>query len=305
MEEPENIIGRSGRLAGNAASFLAYLIFGFNIVFCKDVANSGLVPQTALFCLRMTGAAALFWIVSLFFGREEKVERRDLPRIALASLLGLFITQLSFLLAVPRASAVDLSMFTLLTPVCTMIIAAIAIGDRITGRAVAGLVTSLAGVVFLVLTAVAGPDADRSTTPLGFALMIVNILSFSLYLGVFKPLIRKYGVVTFMKWMFLFSAVYSAPLAVKSIPEIQFGLVGARVAWEVFFVVFFSTFVAYFLIPIGQKRLKPMLVCMYSYIQPVVAMVMSVAMGLDSLSAPKIAAALLVFAGVGIVSYSK
>ncbi|MCQ2149870.1 MAG: hypothetical protein MJY45_05935 [Bacteroidales bacterium] len=58
MVEPENIGGRSGRLAGNAASFLAYLIFGFNIVFCKDVANSGLVPQTALFCLRMSGAGA-------------------------------------------------------------------------------------------------------------------------------------------------------------------------------------------------------------------------------------------------------
>ena len=65
-----------------------------------------------------------------------------------------------------------------------------------------------------------------------------------------------------------------------------------------------ATFISYFLIPIGQKRLKPMLVCMYSYVQPVVAMCISLAAGLDTMTWAKGVAAVLVFLGVGIVNFS-
>lgn len=65
-----------------------------------------------------------------------------------------------------------------------------------------------------------------------------------------------------------------------------------------------ATFVAYFLIPVGQKRLKPVLVCMYSYVQPVVAMCISLAVGLDTMTWAKGVATVLVFAGVGIVNFS-
>ncbi len=72
---------------------------------------------------------------------------------------------------------------------------------------------------------------------------------------------------------------------------------------QVLYVVVFATFVAYFLIPIGQKRLRPVVVCMYTYVQPVIAMVIALAMGMDTLNALKIIATLLVFIGVGLVNF--
>jgi drug/metabolite transporter (DMT)-like permease len=47
-----------------------------------------------------------------------------------------------------------------------------------------------------------------------------------------------------------------------------------------------------------------MLVCMYSYVQPVVAMCISLAAGLDTMTWAKGVAAVLVFLGVGIVNFS-
>lgn len=290
-------------LSGNLACLGAYMIFGFNIVCCKNIANDAHVSPMSLFFMRSAGALVLFWIVSLFSGRKEKVARGDLWKIALASLLGLFLTQFSFLEAITMTTAVDASVLSLLSPVMTMVVAAVAVKDRITARGVIGLTISLAGVLFIVMNSAGASGGADHTTLGGVLLMIVNTLSFASYVGIFKPLIQRYSVVTFMKWMFIFSTLYALPFS-GGLADIQYSDIPAEIFWQIIFVVAGATFMAYFLIPIGQKRLKPMLVCMYSYVQPVIAMCISLALGLDTMSWTKGLAALLVFLGVGVVNFS-
>ena len=183
-------------------------------------------------------------------------------------------------------TAVDASVLGLMTPVMTMVVAAVVLKDRITWQGVLGLGVSLAGVLFIVLNSVTAASGAEHTSFGGVLLMFVNATAFACYVGVFKPIIQKYHVVTFMKWMFLFSTLYALPFS------------GGVLSIEG------ATFVAYFLIPVGQKRLKPVLVCMYSYVQPVVAMCISLAVGLDTMTWAKGVATVLVFAGVGIVNFS-
>ena len=133
--------------------------------------------------------------------------------------------------------------------------------------------------------------------------MFVNATAFACYVGVFKPIIQKYHVVTFMKWMFLFSTLYALPFS-GGVLSIEYGAIPWNIVLQILYVVVGATFVAYFLIPVGQKRLKPALVCMYSYVQPVVAMCISLAVGLDTMTWAKGVATVLVFAGVGIVNFS-
>ena len=64
-------------------------------------------------------------------------------------------------------------------------------------------------------------------------------------------------------------------------------------------------FRSYYLIPYGQKQLRPTLVSMYAYVQPIIATAISICIGMDSLSWQKILSAVLVFAGVVIVSLSR
>ena len=61
------------KFGGHLAAAGAYAIFGFNIVFNKDIANSGAVSPMVLFTLRAVGATALFWILSLFLPKERVV----------------------------------------------------------------------------------------------------------------------------------------------------------------------------------------------------------------------------------------
>lgn len=292
------------QLAGNAACFLAYFIFGFNIVCCKNIANNGMVSPMALFCMRSIGALLLFLIVKALSGNREHVNRHDLWKVALASFLGLFLTQLSFLKAITMCTAVDASIMSLLSPVMTMIVAAIVLKDRITRNGVTGLLISLAGVSFIVLKTASVRSGADSTSAWGVLLMIINSLSFACYVGIFKPLIQRYSVVTFMTWMFLFSSLYALPFGFKDLKSIDYAAIPSGIVMQLLFVVVFATFVSYFLIPIGQKRIKPMLVCMYSYVQPVIAMAISLATGLDTMSWGKGIATFCVFLGVSIVNFS-
>ena len=291
------------KLRGHLSIAAAYLIFGLNLVFSKDIANSQTVSPYVLFSLRAIGASALFWLLSFFMPRE-KVEKADIWKIAAASLLGLFVPQMTFLMAITMTSAIDTAIIGTLGPIFTMFFAFLFLGEPITGKKAGGVALSFAGVLLLIINSIHGGGASV-TSPWGVVLLLVNSLSFSLYLGIFRPLISKYSVVTFMKWSFLFSLLLSLPVSAGGLLTTDFAAIPPNVRWEIGYLVFFATFVAYFLIPYGQKFIRPTLVSMYSYLQPIIAAIISIWTGLDSLSWQKVLASLLVVGGVVLVSKSR
>jgi len=294
---------QNGTLIGNLACFTAYAIFGFNIICCKNIAIDGNITPMALFCLRSFGATALFWIWSLFTAPREQIAKADLWKVAIASFLGLFMTQLSFLFAITKCTAIDASIMSTLSPIMALVISAIVIHERITWSGVSGIILSLIGVLILIFNCVSIRSGADSTSLWGILGMIVNTLSFATYVGIFKPLIQKYSVVTFMKWMFLFSSLMALPFSFSAFGASDLAAVPMDVMWQVIYVVVGATFISYFLIPVAQKRLRPVVVCMYTYVQPVIAMVIALAMGLDHLTPLKVIASLLVFTGVGLVNF--
>ena len=289
--------------SGHAACFLAYAIFGLNIVICKDLTGSHTFSPLALFSIRSVCACVLFWLVSLFFPRE-RVEGRDFLKILLASFLGYFCCQLSFLMAIPQVTPMTSSIVSSLSPIYTMFIAAVAIKEPLSFKKLAGVLVSFGGMLLLVLGGLNVSGVQENSIQ-GILLLIVNGLSFALYLGIFKPLISKYSVCTFMKWIFLFSTLMSLPFTSAEIVRLEWGAIPSRILLELAFLVFLATFVSYYLIPYGQKQLRPTLVSMYAYVQPIIATAISICIGMDSLSWQKILSAVLVFAGVVIVSRSR
>ena len=290
-------------LKGHLPIAAAYTIFGLNLVFCKDIANSETVSPYVLFTLRATGASALFWLLSIFMPRE-KIDRGDHWKIAVASLVGLFIPQMTFLMAITMTSAIDTAIISTLGPIFTMGFAFLFLGEPITGKKAGGVAMSFCGILLLIFNSVHEGGASASS-PWGVVLLLLNSLSFSLYLGIFRPLISKYSVVTFMKWMFLFALVVSLPISAGRLFTTDYGSIPVNVRWEIGYLIFFATFVAYFLIPLGQKYLRPTLVSMYSYLQPIIAAIVSIWAGIDALTWQKVIASALVVGGVVLVSKSR
>ena len=294
----------STNISGHIACFTAYAIYGNNIIICKDHTSGHLISPIGIFTLRSLGAGLMFWILSLFLP-AEKVEKKDYLKILAAAFLGYFVTQLTFLVAIPDVTPMHCSIISSMSPIYTMFIAAVVLKEPLSWKKAGGVVLSLCGILFLIFNNASGTSGVSESKLSGIFLMFLNSLSFSLYLGIFKPVIAKYSVVTFMKWIFLFSALMSLPLSLREVVSLEWTKIPSVQMWELGFLIVFATFVSYFLIPFGQKRIRPTLVSMYSYIQPIIATIISIILCMDILTWQKLMAALMVFAGVFIVSRSR
>ena len=237
--------------------------------------------------------------------RERLSGRKDIGLIVLASFVGLFVPQLTFLKAITMSATIDASVMHTLSPIFTMFFAFLFLKEPITWKKALGVAVSFGGVLLLIFNSVHAEGAVSKTEPWGFVLLVLNSLSFALYLGAFRKLISRYSVVTFMKWTFLFSLILSLPFSARELVSADYAAIPRNVIWEIAFLIFFATFVAYFLIPFGQKRIRPTLVSMYSYLQPIIATVISIVTGLDILTWQKLLATVLVFAGVWLVIRSR
>ena len=289
---------------GHLASAAAYIIFGINVVVCRDIATEGGIAPIVLFSMRSLVAGALFWLASAF-SKKEQVPPKDLLRLAGAGILGLFLPQLTFLHAIAHTTPVDLSVMSTTTPIFTMFAAAIFLKEPITWKKALGVATSFGGILWLILQSTFGGNGAAQTEPIGIAFCFANYIVFALYLGTCRDLIARYSVVTSMKWMFLVSFIISIPFTMPHLSETDFMSVSAQVWMEIGFMVIFSTFIAYYLIPVGQKRIRPTLVSMYGYLQPIIAIAVAIWTGMDSLTVTKLAAAILVFTGVWVVNRSR
>ena len=295
-----------GSLKGHAALIVANLVWGINAPICKGVLHSADNPEGinpfALSACRMAGAALLFWLASLFIPRE-RVPMRDLGLLLLASIFGIQFNQLCYLWGLSLTSPIDASIIATLVPILTLILATIVLREPLSVLKVGGVALGCAGAVMLVLlTQRAGSQASSL---LGNTLCIVSAISFACYLTAFRNLIVRYHPITTMKWMFLFAAlvalvIYREPLAATRFSSLPQGVWGG-----ILFVVAGATFLTYLCVPIGQHHLRPTVVSMYNYVQPVVTVVLSVLLGMDRLTPLKALAALFVFVGVWMVTKSK
>ena len=296
---------RNSKVLGHLSVLGAYTIFGFNIIICKELTNAGLVSSLGLFCFRSAGACLLFWLISLFLPKE-KVPFKDLCGIFAASMLGFLLTQLAYLESSRFTTPLDTSIITSTTPIFTMFVAAIALKEPITMKKAGGVAISFIGVILLVLNTIGvHGNGITQSKPIGILLMIGNCLFFASYLGIFRPLIQRYHVVTFMKWIFLFSTVVAIPLDIKELTHLPLAEMTTSYWLQLGYIILFATFIAYFLLPIGQKQLRPTVVSLYTYVQPLIGMVFSIYLGMDRLTWQKVVAAVLVFTGVILVNKSK
>lgn len=295
-----------GKLKGHAALWLANIVWGVNAPIGKGVLWSQTHPEGvspfALSVYRMVGACLLFWTLSLFT-RRERVAPRDILRLLFASVFGIQLNQMLFLWGLSLTSPIDTSIIATLVPVLTMVLAALFLREPITWLKSGGVLLGCTGALILIFAGHHG--AGHTSSIKGDILCIVSAVSYATYLTAFRNVIVKYSPVTTMKWMFLFAAVGATVIYYRPLTAVDYASLAPRTWAGIGYVVICSTFLAYLLVPVGQRCLRPTVVSIYNYVQPLVAVLFTVALGLDSFGFTKGAAALFVFAGVWLVTKSK
>ena len=240
-------MGNNKNLHGHLFALTANVMWGL----MSPIGKSALQEFSAISVttFRMVGAAAAFWILSIFC-KQEHVDHRDMLKIFFASLFALVFNQGVFIFGLSMTSPIDASIVTTTLPIVTMIVAAI-------------------------------------------------------YLTVFKGLSQRYSAVTINKWMFIYASMCYIPFSYQDISVIQWGSIPTVAILQVLYVVLGGSFLAYLCIMTAQRLLRPTVVSMYNYMQPIVATIAAIIMGMGSFGWEKGIAITLVFLGVYIVTQSK
>ena len=270
----------------------------------SPIGKSALTEFSALSVttFRMVGAAACFWLLSLFCKREQ-VDHRDMLKIFFASLFALVFNQGVFIFGLSMTSPIDASIVTTTLPIVTMIVAAIYLKEPVTNKKVSGIFVGAMGALILIISSQGANSSDGNI--LGDLLCLIAQISFSIYLTVFKGLSQKYSPITLNKWMFVYASMCYIPFSYHDMTAIQWSGISTAALLQVGYVVVGGSFLAYICSMSAQRMLRPTVVSMYNYMQPIVASTVAIMIGLGTFNLEKGIAIALVFLGVYIVTQSK
>ena len=289
-------------LIAHVAMFLACAGWGLMAPVGKDAMTHG-ISGLDMVTMRVSGACLLFWLTSLFV-KHEHVPLQDKLRFIGAAVFGLVCNQCCYTMGLSLTSPINASIVTTSMPIFAMLLAAIILKEPITGKKALGVLMGCSGALILILTSAAN-FSDKVGNLRGDLLCLFAQFSFALYLSLFNPLIRRYSVFTVNKWMFLWATCIILPFTAGHTWQTLCTPLATTTWLEAGYVVVVGTYICYILTMIGQRTLRPTVVSVYNYVQPMVSVLVSVLMGIGVIKASHGLAVLLVFTGVWLVTKSK
>ena len=255
----------------------------YNIVLPRYVHPMAMVSGSLI-------ATALFSLVPLLWQKAEKVETADVRKLIGAALLIGVLRKVFIMYGLSMTSPIDGSIIDTIVPLLV--------------PKVAGLVLGMAGAVAVVL---AGASSSPQHSHLwGNVMILLCACVTSLYMVWFKRLIAKYRITTVLRWLYCVAAVAALPFGLKEIVHTDYAAIAKHALFPTLFVLTVPTYLPNLMLNYALKSVPATVSSIYTYLQPVLAIAISVGMGLDKLHADTVIFALVIFVGVGLVlrSYS-
>ena len=249
--------------------------------------------------------AALFSLIPMLWEPREVVAPNDRLKILGAALLMGLARKLCMMFGLAHTSPIDGSIIGTVTPLLVLVLSVMVGVDRLTKMKVLGLLLGMAGTLAIILSS--GSDVHTRSSIWGNVLIFISSCVSASYMVLCKRLVGKYRVTTVLRWIYCTSAFVMLPIGVGDMLAIDFSAMDSKILWASLFVLFVPTYLPNLLLNYSLRSVAPTASSIYAYIQPVVAVGLSVAMKLDKLHPDTLLFALVIFIGVAMVvgSYTK
>jgi drug/metabolite transporter (DMT)-like permease len=261
----------------------------------------GIPPAGIVFC-RVTGAALAFVIIKAATVREEVTDRSDLLTLAGLALVGVVLNQLFFLEGVKRTTAINANILITTIPAFTLALAIVLRRERVSAAKFLGILCAATGALYLV-----GLDRLRldPATSFGNALIVANTSLYAVYLVFSKRLLERYHPVTVVTYVFLFGALFIAPLGVAALRDVPFATEPPAVLIGLAYIVVFPSILAYYLSVWALRRTASSLIAMYVYLQPLLTAVGAPIILHERVTARAGLSAVLIFTGLALATWGE
>lgn len=279
------------------ALFTVALIYGITFSLVKDIMPFYL--QGFGFIVLRVGGAAILFLATAYTRVREKIDwKQHGGLIVLCSLFGVAANMLMFFKGLEITTPINGAVLMLATPIFVLILNTFIFKQRLTLLQVLGILTACAGAVLLMI----GRSFTFSSTTLpGDLLIILNAISYAIYLVLVKKLLAHYHTLTVSKFTFLIGFLLILPFGWPELIRSNFNM-PPFIIIEIIFIIVCTTFVTYLLNAWAINKVGPTLVGAYIYLQPVLAAIIAIILQKDILTLQKVIATLLIFVGVYITS---
>jgi drug/metabolite transporter (DMT)-like permease len=281
----------------HAALLGANLIYGANYSLAKEVMPQYIGPS-GMIVMRVLGAILLFGLFWSF--KPEIPKKEDLLRFLLCAMTGVAVNQIMFFEGLNLTTPIQASIILTANPILVLIAAAILAKERITWAKSIGIFLGLIGAAILILRS--DNTAVGNNVMLGNFFVFINAVSYSVYLVLVRKLMRTYRVITVMFWIFLPGLLLVLPFGWQEFSIVEWTAIPTNALLILGFIIVGTTFLAYLLNAYALVTVSASVVSAYVYLQPFIAAAIAIAIGKDQLDLRMIVSALLVFAGVYLVS---
>ena len=274
-----------------------------NIVWACDYPFYNLVLGRYISPMAMVAAslvvAALLSLISLLWEKPEKVEPADRLKIFGAAMLMGVARKLCMMFGLASTSPIDGSIISTATPLIVLFLSVIVGIERLSKVKIIGLLLGMAGAIAIIVSS--NHSSHNNSSVEGNLLILTSACVSAAYMVWFKQLVGKYRVTTLLRWIYCTSAIVMLPIGAHDILATDIATMDAKIVFASLFVLIVPTYVPNLLLNYSLRMVVPTTTSIYAYIQPVVAIILSVAMGLDKPHLDTLLFALVIFIGVGLV----
>ena len=253
------------------------------------------LPAVSLVGFRVGLTAAVLFAVQRYRGRVRLREKSDYRRLAVLSLFGVVFNQLLFVGGLSLTKAANTSLLAITIPIFTVIVGGVVGSERLRAVKIAGILLAAAGVVLLIDPRAASFSSEST---IGDLMIIVNSLSYGIYVATSKEVITRNGAFRSMMWVFIFASLVCVPLGLVSLSTINVAEVDFRIWLLVLYIAVGATAAPYLLNAWALARVDPSTVAVFIYLQPLIGFTLAVIFLSEPLDFRFIIATIFVFAGV-------
>ena len=273
------------------------LLYGANYSVAKIVMDDEWIQPNGFILLRILTAGLMLFVVHKLF-IKEKVEKKDFGRLIICGIFGAGINMMFFFMGLKATTPINASLIMTMTPILVLLVSAFVIKERITAKKLLGIVLGGIGTVILIIYG----KKFAYTTAIGDLYVLINAISYGIYIVLVKKLMQKYHPITVIMWVLFFGSLLVAPFGGREMLTANYAAFPPVVWASVIFVVIGATFFTYTLNATALRTVNPSVVGIYIYLQPFIATLIALMFGKDFLTPEKVLAGILIFIGVFLVS---
>ncbi len=288
--------------------FLVNSLYAAGHIIAKGVMPNYLTPTTFIF-FRIVGATILFWTIKSFLPKE-KIEKKDYKRFFICALFGITINQLFFFHGLNLSSSINSGIIMTTNPILVVVLGYFIIKEKITGLKLFGVALGAIGAILLTVSG----NTAKGESFLGDLFLLINSISYAIYLLIAKPLMQKYSPITVMTYVFTIGSIYMLlyPPTYIDTFSTDFSSIPSEIWLKIMYIIIGVTFFTYLLTIYALKYLSPSVSSSYIYFQPMLVIVFAYVFYYlnvsedyrNTITIPKIGYMLLIFLGVWITSYA-